>query len=68
MATRRLYYDDSFIENFDARMLSCELAPPSAAAQAPVLAALEAQNRQRRCSGRGALIRHRTHDSRGYTL
>jgi alanyl-tRNA synthetase len=35
MATRRLYYDDSFIENFEAELLSCELALPSAAAQAP---------------------------------
>jgi alanyl-tRNA synthetase len=35
MATRRLYYDDSFIENFEAELLSCELALPSPAAPAP---------------------------------
>src|SRR5438477_4600683 len=27
MATRRLYYDDSFQENFSAQVLSCELIP-----------------------------------------
>ena len=35
MATRRLYYDDSFLENFEARLLSCDQTLPSQAAQAP---------------------------------
>ena len=30
MTTRRLYYDDSFQREFDARVLSCEPEPPSA--------------------------------------
>lgn len=35
MTTRRLYYDDSFLENFEAQVLSCEPALPRAANSAP---------------------------------
>ena len=35
MATKRLYYDDSFLENFDAQVLSCEPAAPRAGNAAP---------------------------------
>lgn len=35
MTTRRLYYDDSFLENFEARVLSCEPALPVAGKEVP---------------------------------
>lgn len=40
MATRRLYYDDSYIENFDARLSSCEQALPSGAMPSPTWEAI----------------------------
>jgi alanyl-tRNA synthetase len=35
MATRRLYYDDSFLENFEAQVLSCEPTVPRGGNMAP---------------------------------